>query len=362
MALTTLPPLLVEADRRLHTVLGRYAWSEYLNPLDGGAAARRAFAEQEAEPELLAYRPLPDADEAIAFLDRTEVPADHPLGRVVADAIAETRAGLVALRDRDAASFDAWNERCGWYPTEDDLTASVPSLPGRPASAAVVSPMMLRAALVEALRERGWLDWQVRFDETMASRVLVDARRRLLRVNPQARFRQADAVSLVAHEIDVHVRRAVEGYRQPLLLFGTGLPGSLVAEEGLALVAEERVGTLATSAVLGQRVLAAAVLVARDASFVELYRWLSARLGPSGAWTPTMRLKRGLADPGKPGVYAKDSVYHLGYTRVRRRVDQPGAAWLFAGKVGLDHPVEEWAAAGWVEAPESLPPWISRPG
>lgn len=354
-----LPDALLAADARLHAVHERYAFSEHLNPVNV-EACKAEFLTAGREPAF-EYRPLEGADDALAWLEATEVPDDHPLGGVVAGAIAETAACIRALRDRDAAAFDAWNERCGWYPTADDLAGPPPPDPDEPVPAATVAPETLRLTLLTALRERGWA-WEVVYDPVMASRVLVDGTRRLVRVNPAARFRPADLVGLVAHEIDVHVCRSEYGRRQPLRVFATGLPGALLAEEGLAILAEARAGTLSASGVLGQRTMAEAIPVAREASFAELAAWLRPQVGRLGAWSVGLRLKRGLARPGLPGVYAKDGVYHVGYARVRRWIEANDPRWLFAGKVGLHHPVERWVGEGWIEPPPPTPAWLSPPG
>lgn len=351
-----LPAALLAADARLAEVHARYHLAQHLNPLDV-EAARHTFLSTGRLPELR-YAPLPEADDALAALTAIEVPDDHPLGAVLRDAIGETAAGLRALRDRDEASFHAWNERSGWYPSAEDL-APDPAPPGAgpaPAEAApVVDPARMRQALVGALRARGW-EWEVRFDPVMSARVLVDATHRQVIVNPAARFRPSDLVGLVAHEIDVHVRRAEGGGRQPLRVFATGLPGALCTEEGLAVLAEERVGTLAPTARAGHRLLAMGVDVAREAGFEDLYGWMRERAGPASAWTATLRLKRGLADPGAPGVYAKDSVYWVGGQRVRRWTGDLAA--LFVGKVGLEHPVGAWVREGWLTPPDPPPAWL----
>ena len=62
-----------------------------------------------------------------------------------------------------------------------------------------------------------------------------------------------------------------------------------------------------------------------------------------------LRVKRGLADPGGPGAYAKDGVYLSGWRRVRAWLADGGdIGLLYVGKVGLEHPVADWLARGWV--------------
>ena len=181
----------------------------------------------------------------------------------------------------------------------------------------------------------------------MSARVLVDSAKRLLRVNSRARFRERDIEKLVVHEIEVHAVRASNGAAQPLHLFATGLPGALETEEGLALLAEERAGAVAPGSAWRQGLVVQAIEWARTMGFRELYEAICDAGGQGLAWGVSLRLKRGLADPGAPGVYAKDVVYYKGARRVRAWLEAGHPVeHLYVGKVSIDHPVEAWLEAG----------------
>ncbi len=183
----------------------------------------------------------------------------------------------------------------------------------------------------------------------MAARVLVDSAKKLLRLHPDASFHPRDLRRLVVHEIDVHVIRGENGARQALRCFETGLPGSLLTEEGLAIVAEEVAGVSTPGVLSRQREVLKAVDHARRAGIDEVYKVLSYSVGAPTAWGIALRIKRGLADPDAPGVYAKDTVYLRGRIRVRAWLDAGGDIGdLYVGKVGLDDPIAEWREQGWV--------------
>lgn len=355
-----LPPELLEADRALDALLGTVRFSRHLNPVNA-QEARRAF-EQGREAPPFAYEPLPDAPGLLAALDALPVPRAHPLGALVAAVVEEARALVRALHERTAEAFDALAQVAGWYPMGPVAIPTPeadppPAEPGGPVSAAAMAE-----TFAVALTARGFTGWSVLSDPVMSARVLVDARRREVRIDPAARFRARDLRALVAHEVDVHVARAEAGARQPLRLFATGLSGAGATEEGLALHAEALTGGLGPRQLRRQALVAQAVLDARELGFRELYERLRHRAGPEVAWNACQRLKRGLARPELPGVYAKDAIYHLGWLAVARFREAGGLLGrLYVGKVAVDHPVDEWVRAGWV-VPGELPRlWAEAP-
>jgi hypothetical protein len=215
----------------------------------------------------------------------------------------------------------------------------------------------LIANLELALTDREIEGWTVLRDRIMSARVLVDGAKRVLRVNPDARFRERDLARLVAHEIDVHVLRSVNGEAQPLRCFETGLPGSLATEEGLAMIAEERTGTQSPGVLARQQEVLRAIQMAREMGFRELFSALTERLGHGLAWGICLRIKRGLDRPDQPGVYAKDSVYLRGRMQVSQWLESGGElAHLYVGKIGIHDPVQKWLEQGWIQPARVLPP------
>ncbi len=353
-----LPQPILVADHVHHEVLREVAFSRHLNPVNV-AAARQAFIRGAPAPPF-EYAPLLQADAHLARLDAVEPPRDHPAGDLLGRCMDGTRLLLRALRDRTASAFHELALVGGWYPTEALLALRFEDEEEDPEPMDVPASRVIRR-LEEALIERDLNDWAVVEDTVMAARVLVDGAKRLVRVNPEARFRPRDQERLVVHEIDVHAVRSANGQRQILRCFQTGLPGSLATEEGLAMVTEERAGVAAPGVLTRQTEVVWAIDQARSLGFRELYDALVQRLGPGLAWGICLRIKRGLRQPGQPGVYAKDSVYLSGRMSVKHWLDEGGdIRHLYAGKVSVDDPVEEWVKQGWVDLGSVAPSWIRR--
>ena len=348
MAPDALPAPLVEADTALHEMFRRVHFSKFLNPTNA-PAARRAF-ERGAEAPPFSYRHADWADAELRLLDRLAPPESHPLGQVMSRAINRTRLLIRALRDRTPEAFDALALAANWYPDAEQLALARAQVQQTDGERFILTAVALAAALRAALDGRDMSEWSIEMDPVMSARVLVDGPKQILRINPRARFRERDVRKLIVHEIDVHAVRSSNGSRQRLHLFATGTPGSLITEEGLALVAEERAGVQSPGTAWRQGLVVQAVSWSRELGFRDLYDRITEVGGRSLAWGIAQRIKRGLADPGQPGVYAKDVVYFIGYNRVRRWLDQGHPIErMFVGKVGVDDPIEEWIREGYID-------------
>jgi hypothetical protein len=349
-------------DAQLHAILERVAFSRFLNPMNGPEAYRMFL---DGGPTRFEYLPFPEPDELLAELERALPEGDHPAAELVRRSVDSVIVLVLALRDRTAEAFDRLNVSSDWYPTPAELDLTFPDTRTYEREIYLVGAKELEHTLRAALDQRGLTEWSIELDRIMTARVLVDSAKRLLRLHPDANFHVRDLRRLVVHEIDVHVLRGENGSRQALRCFETGLPGSLLTEEGLAIVAEEVAG-VSTPGVLSRQVeVLRAVDHARRAGIEEVYRALSERVGPATAWGIVMRIKRGLADPNEPGVYAKDTVYLRGRIRLRAWLEAGGSIGdLYVGKVSMDDPIAEWREQGWVSERPVPALWdaLSRPG
>ena len=270
-----IPPGVLPVDRELHALYERVPFSRYLNPLNAREARRAFRAGAEVPP--LRYHEATWADRELSALEALHPPEDHPMGMILAQAIHGTTLFIRALRDRTIDAFDELATHSGWYPDAETLVAARGEAPARDTTPFALSARDMTAALQDALRERGLADWRIEADPVMSARVLVDGAKRLLRVSPAATFRERDINRLIVHEVEVHAIRSANGRNQPLLIFSTGLPGSLETEEGLALYAEELSGSSSPGTAWRQGVVVQAVDWARRMGFRELYDERAAR-------------------------------------------------------------------------------------
>lgn len=336
------------ADETLYRLLQRVSFSRHLNPINV-QEARLGFRNG-AEAPIFEYQPLEQADALLKELDAVDPPRDHPAGMLVSQCIEGTRLLIIALRDRSAHAFDQLNQASGWYPDAALLALQFSSSSHKRQPLDVPASALI-AHFEQALRDRDMGDWRIESDNVMSARVLVDSAKSIIRVRTDAKFRKQDLARLVVHELDVHARRSVNGRQQQLRCFSTGLPGALATEEGLAMVAEEESGTATQGTMNNQLRVLHAIEHARTAGFRAVYQAIEETAGRGLAWGISLRIKRGLAHPEDPGVYAKDSVYLAGRTQVREWLNAGGDVHqLYVGKVALTHPVADWLQQGWVTA------------
>lgn len=85
----------------------------------------------------------------------------------------------------------------------------------------------------KALDELGY-DWKIIENNDMPPRMGVNPEK-TFRIRTTAKFSEVDIESLIAHEINGHVRKRFEGYKKGLFLFVFGLNGKNIFDEGMAI-------------------------------------------------------------------------------------------------------------------------------
>jgi hypothetical protein len=160
----------------------------------------------------------------------------------------------------------------------------------------------------------------------------------------------------IIHEVGTHALRAVNGEKSGYSAFSkANVPSYLLAEEGLAMYNEESMGVLTRKDLKNRAAMVWAIYVGEKMSFRQLYNCLLALFPKKQAFDLTYRVKRGLGDTSKPGIYSKDLVYLRGFLRVRRKIMAEPAIYdmLYAGKIGFDK--IEWVEEGLLAKPKIVP-------
>ncbi len=206
------------------------------------------------------------------------------------------------------------------------------------------------------------MDWKIEVSPALSARISVSSLHKRIRVKRGEMFAIQEAHRLLAHEIEVHVFRRENGFRQQYAIFQHGFPGYIETEEGLAAYSEHRMGLLSHDQLRVYAARALAADIAADGSFTDVFTALMAYLSSEQAYAITQRVKRGLVDTSQPGGFTKDQCYLSGYIRVRQAATPALLKLLYSGKVGLDDTdlVNQLAQSGNLASPKYLPQWFTE--
>lgn len=182
----------------------------------------------------------------------------------------------------------------------------------------------------------------------------------LINLRAGALFKPSDLLGTIAHEIETHAYRYANGMLQPYKIFSEGLGGYLATEEGLAIYCKEQAYKNPRK-FLTRALDVLAVHWALTNSFYEVYQRLRAKgVLPKTAFSVTYRVKRGLADTGRPGAFTRDYLYLKGMLEIEKYIDQGfDLKKLYLGKIGIADLPEIKKLSG-IKEPKYLPEWLAE--
>ena len=186
------------------------------------------------------------------------------------------------------------------------------------------------------IRNHGFKNWHVKVKKHQSASMLVDSSTKEIVIKDQP-FSKKQLKRLKVHEIGVHILRAENGSIQPYKILGTGLPGYLATEEGLASFAEKQRGVLSNSLFREYAGRAIAVSLALNKPFREVFLELKKYFNQEIAYRITERVKRGLVNTSRKGCFTKDHIYLTGMLAVEKYLKKGDIGLLYIGKVGIEH-------------------------
>lgn len=160
----------------------------------------------------------------------------------------------------------------------------------------------------------------------------------------------------LVHEVGTHVLRAHNGLNSGFeALSRPNLVDYLDVEEGLATWNEYSMGLLTEKWLRNKAAMVYAINIGEEMSFRNLYNCLLSVLPKYSAFDVSYRVKRGLSDTSKPGLYTKDLCYFRGFRKVLKKFEtQPNLyTLLYAGKISFKQC--EWVEEGLIPKPKIVP-------
>jgi hypothetical protein len=332
---------LKQQDRVLCGTSGDVLPLEHLEPINAAQESERVERDPAYDPQ---FRYAEQDRDALLWvrdrLDALELGSEG-VSKFFVEARDYLRARLMLRLHR--GENEHWTEQL--YPMPpDEVVREARRIVATPRQIPRTSQRFFNAeAQAEALRARiaqyGIVGWDVRIRSNISS-TNTDPSNRLINLRDDLTYSMEGLKRLVVHEVDTHVLRAVNGYKQPYLIFAVGaVPSYLMTEEGMAVVNEERMGYIdipRTRAFAGRVVAAVRAL---GGPFHDVYQELrDYAFSHSEAFTMAKRVKRGLSDTRAPGGYIKDQAYFWGRLQVEDYLVKGGdLSRLYVGKVALEH-------------------------
>lgn len=205
--------------------------------------------------------------------------------------------------------------------------------------------------------ELGLSDWQVYKSQNMAKNGMkVGIKRKQILVNPEIQKNRFKLKKSIVHEVGTHVLRSINGFSTNFPALGNAnLPSYLDIEEGLATYNESDMGLLTETGLKKKAALVFAIKNGEQMTFRELYNCLLGIFPKYAAFDIVYRVKRGLADTAKPGIYTKDIVYFRGFRRVKNSLEKDNSLYnkLYSGKISLKQ--VSWVEEGLIPKAKIVP-------
>jgi len=195
----------------------------------------------------------------------------------------------------------------------------------------VLSLQEVKLALKQELEKMNFKG-EIEFTKNGPAKASITKGAKKIRINSEYKFTPTKLKGTIAHEIGVHVHRAIKGAEKKYEIFVYGTAGYLEIEEGLAIWNKARVLNN-TQPIRNAALLYISAYKNQTGSFTETYKYfLSLGISADNAFRYTYRTKRGLSNTEKPGALLKDSVYYTGYLKVGKMTDDYRQKLLDSGK------------------------------
>ncbi|VVB75670.1 Uncharacterised protein [uncultured archaeon] len=184
--------------------------------------------------------------------------------------------------------------------------------------------------------KKGKLNYKITLREPAGSRFAVINSRREILINNDTDFTKEMVARFIAHEIEAHIYRYENGFRQPYKLLAHGFSRETTeTEEGLAATIEKLSGVSSEKQVKEYAGRLIAINEAQTKSFFDTYTEMAKHFDREAAFRLTLRAKRGIKDQTKGGALFKDALYFNGMLKVEEFLKTHALKELYYGKYSV---------------------------
>lgn len=335
--------IIANVDRKLAELVSSIHLLAYLKP-QNLEQSRAVFLKRPLSSPQFIYRTIPEElNEIDRELAKIPTDFDHPLARFYAERVKEIQMQIALLRGRGTDEFTKLSIDLYGDSTEYEYNLAERFLQTEytQKDTSDVVPVATIESEVKDFFSRHHLEgWKVVVQETAMADMQV-SKTGVLFINKNARITRNRLKGQIAHEIETHIYRNENGKRQPYRIFEHGTRGYLETEEGLAIYNQRKLGIPLDEKLYWPAWRILALHHGKEMGFAELFHYLIATYGltQKTAWHTCVRVKRGLQDTARPGVFMKDRIYFSGYHKVNQYIEyhgKEGLTKLYMGKIQME--------------------------
>ncbi len=200
-----------------------------------------------------------------------------------------------------------------------------------------VEPQEIKKSFNKYLKKYDITDWEIKISKRKDFNIQVRYKKEIIRISESINLDFASLDSLLAHEIDGHVLRAINAANQKLTKLKDPLPFYIKTEEGLASYLGDHFAQNGKLSKKHHAIKYLGAYIALHHSFREVYNFfLDNGFTSDLAFQRAVRIKKGFTDTSVPGCNAREAIYWEGMLDVRDYLESGGDInKLYAGKIGL---------------------------
>ena len=201
-----------------------------------------------------------------------------------------------------------------------------------------VKPEEIRKNFQTHLKKYGIADWRIVITRQKDFNIQVRYKREKIRISEDINLDFSSLDSLIAHEIDGHIVRAINALTHKDPEFQNPLPFYIKTEEGLASYLGDHHAENGELSKKHHAIKYLGCYIALNNSFREVYNFfIDNGFTPDLAFLRAVRIKKGFTDTSLPGCNVREAIYWEGMLEVKKYLDEGGdLRKLYSGKVGLD--------------------------
>lgn len=279
-----------------------------------------------------------DTDKLLERLNSLQPDTNTDIGRIFAEKIAEMKKEIYLIEAiSDDEKFASRSKDLYGHPDNKTFQRALrtiketDSIKPNKRKGKILKRAEVQKLLQSSLNKIGF-DGKIIFTKTGPKKAAVLKHRNEIQINSNYKFTRDKLLGTIAHEIQIHLRRALEGKKQPYKIFSYGTARYIEIEEGLAVLNKSNVLD-SKQPIRNAAIMYASAYMNNISSFYETYKFLKGLgLSEHNAFNFTMRTKKGIKDTSKHGAFLKDSLYFTGYLKVKNLTEEQVNALLESGK------------------------------